>query len=247
MAFVNQSISIIEAGRILGLSRVGAFFKLSIPLIRPAIFAGLALVIMETLSDFGAVEHFAIATFTTGIFRTWYGMYDLGTAMQLASFLLLTIGILFLIERSARTRRNYTSNNSSFSPQSEPKLRGLNSLIAFSVCFLPLLIGFVLPILELVQWAYQSNLAFFNQQFFITAFNTLSLAICSGIICAYIALLINFSIRFAPNQAINKLSFLLSIGYVIPGLILAVGLVQLYLYLDNSLLQSSKLFLSRDP
>ena len=85
---------------------------------------------------------------------------------------------------------------------------------------------------------------FFNQKFFITAFNTLSLAICSGIICAYIALLINFSMRFAPNQAINKLSFLLSIGYVIPGLILAVGLVQLYLYLDNSILQSSKFFLT---
>ena len=80
MAFINQSISIIEAGRVLGLSRVGAFFKLSIPLIRPAIFAGLALVIMETLSDFGAVEHFAIATFTTGIFRTWYGICLLYTS-----------------------------------------------------------------------------------------------------------------------------------------------------------------------
>ena len=128
--------------------------------------------------------------------------------------------------------------NSFFSINITSFLPGILSFI------LPLLIGFILPILELVQWAYQSNLAFFNQQFFITAFNTLSLAICSGIICAYIALLINFSIRFAPNQAINKLSFLLSIGYVIPGLILAVGLVQLYLYLDNSLLQSSKLFLT---
>ena len=148
------------------------------------------------------------------------------------------------IERSARTRQNYTSNNSSFSPQSELKLKGINSLVAFSVCFLPLLIGFILPVLELVQWAYHSNLAFFNQQFFITAFNTLSLAICSGIICAYTALLINFSMRFAPNQAISKLSFLLSIGYVIPGLILAVGLVQLYLYLDNSILQGSNFFLT---
>ena len=243
-AFLNQSKSMKEAARILGLSQIQVFYSLALPIARPAVIGGLVLAIMETLSDFGAVDHFAIQTFTTGIFRTWYGMYDLGTAMQLASFLLLTIGILFLIERSARTRRNYTSNNSSFSPQSELKLRGLNSLIAFSVCLLPLLIGFILPILELVQWAYQSNLAFFNQQFFITAFNTLSLAICSGIICAYIALLINFSMRFAPNQAINKLSFLLSIGYVIPGLILAVGLVQLYLYLDNSFLQSSKFLLT---
>ncbi len=243
-AFLNQSKSMKEAARILGLSQIQVFYSLALPIARPAVIGGLVLAIMETLSDFGAVDHFAIQTFTTGIFRTWYGMYDLNTAMQLASFLLLTIGILFLVERSARTRQNYTTNNSSFSPQSDLKLTGINSLIAFSICFLPLLIGFILPILELVQWAYQSNLAFFNQQFFVTAFNTLSLALCSGVICAYIALLINFSSRVAPNQAINKLSFLLSIGYTIPGLILAVGLVQLYLSIDNSVLQGSRLFLT---
>ena len=87
MAFINQSKSLIEAGKILGLNDFMVFIKLGIPLIRPAIVAGLALVIMETLSDFGAVEHFAVQTFTTGIFRTWFGMYDLNTAMQLSSFL----------------------------------------------------------------------------------------------------------------------------------------------------------------
>ena len=91
VAFKNISESLNDAARILGQSRFNTFFKVQLPLIRPAIFAGIALVAMETLSDFGAVEHFAVPTFTTGIFRTWFGLYDLDTAMQLASILLLLI------------------------------------------------------------------------------------------------------------------------------------------------------------
>ena len=90
-AFLNQSSSIKESGRLLGLGQVGVFSKISLPLARPAFIAGLMLVIMETLSDFGAVDHFAVQTFTTGIFRTWYGLYDLNTAMQLSSLLLLSL------------------------------------------------------------------------------------------------------------------------------------------------------------
>ena len=101
-AFLNQSKSMKESARLLGLSEIGVFFKLGLPIIRPAVIGGLMLVIMETLSDFGAVDHFAIQTFTTGIFRTWYGMYDLQTAMQLASLLLLIVGLFFILERNSR-------------------------------------------------------------------------------------------------------------------------------------------------
>ena len=95
-AFINQSKSMKEAARMLGLNQVQVFYQLALPLIRPAAIGGMMLVVMETLSDFGAVDHFAIQTFTTGIFRTWYGLYDLQTAMQLASLLLLTIGVFYL-------------------------------------------------------------------------------------------------------------------------------------------------------
>ena len=107
-AFLSQSISLIEAGRTLGLSKFQVFHKLSIPLIRPAVIAGLSLVIMEVLSDFGAVEHFSIVTFTTGIFRTWYGMYDLKTAMQLSSILLLFITFFILLEKYSRGNQIYS-------------------------------------------------------------------------------------------------------------------------------------------
>ncbi len=237
-AFINQSKSMKEAARMLGLNQVQVFYQLALPLIRPAAIGGMMLVVMETLSDFGAVDHFAIQTFTTGIFRTWYGLYDLQTAMQLASLLLLTIGVFYIIERNSRGKEIYTSANSTFSPSQEEDLTGLKSLIAFLICFIPIFVGFILPITELLIWAYEVNLDFFDKKFLRTSFNTFSLAIASGFICAVLALIINFSIRYKPSDLIKKLSGLLSLGYAVPGLILAIGIVQLLIYLDNHILSN---------
>ena len=232
-AFINQSKSMIEASRLLGLNQIQVFYKLALPIIRPAAIGGLMLVVMETLSDFGAVDHFAIETFTTGIFRTWYGLYDIQTAMQLASLLLITVGIFYIVEKNSRGKGIYTSSNSTFSPNSEIVLSGFKAFLAFLICFLPIFIGFILPILELSLWAYEVNMAFFNDKFFQTSINSFTLSIVTGLICAGLALLINFSIRFKPSGAIKRLSSLLSIGYAVPGLILAVGMVQLLVGLDS--------------
>ena len=232
-AFINQSKSMIEASRLLGLNQIQVFYKLALPIIRPAAIGGLMLVVMETLSDFGAVDHFAIETFTTGIFRTWYGLYDIQTAMQLASLLLITVGIFYIVEKNSRGKGIYTSSNSTFSPNSEIVLTGFKAFLAFLICFLPIFIGFILPILELSLWAYEVNMAFFNDKFFQTSINSFTLSIATGLICAGLALLINFSIRFKPSGVIKRLSSLLSIGYAVPGLILAVGMVQLLVGLDS--------------
>ena len=232
-AFINQSKSMIEASRLLGLNQIQVFYKLALPIIRPAAIGGLMLVVMETLSDFGAVDHFAIETFTTGIFRTWYGLYDIQTAMQLASLLLITVGIFYIVEKNSRGKGIYTSSNSTFSPNSEVVLSGFKAFLAFLICFLPIFIGFILPILELSLWAYEVNMAFFNDKFFQTSINSFTLSIATGLICAGLALLINFSIRFKPSGVIKRLSSLLSIGYAVPGLILAVGMVQLLVGLDS--------------
>ena len=234
MAFVNQSISIIEAGRILGLSRVGAFFKLSIPLIRPAIFAGLALVIMETLSDFGAVEHFAIATFTTGIFRTWYGMYDLNTAMQLASLLLIFVTIFLVFERFSRKKAAFVSSNSLYKKHKVMKLKGSYSFFAMLFCLIPVFIGFILPIIELINWTINYKLDFFNRDFLKSAFNSLLLALIAAFLCTMIAFLINFTARYQGNKLLSFLSSTLMLGYAVPGLILAIGITQLFTIIDNS-------------
>ena len=235
IAFINQSASMIEAGRLLGLSKIGAFFKLSIPLIRPAIIAGLALVIMETLSDFGAVEHFAIATFTTGIFRTWYGMYDLNTAMQLSSMLLIFITIFLVIERISRKKASFTSNNSLFKKTEITTLIGLNNIFATIFCFIPIFVGFILPIIELINWTVNYKLDFFNNDFLKTALNSILLALIASVICTLITFLINFSARYQGSKFLTFFSSALMLGYALPGLILAIGITQLLVLFDTSI------------
>ena len=243
-AFINQSRSMLESGRMLGLSQFGIFYKLSLPLIRPAMIGGVMLVVMETLSDFGAVEHFAVQTFTTGIFRTWYGMGDLNTAMQLASMLLIFVGVFLFIERKSRKQAAFTTNASNFGPIQIDQLSGVYSVLAFIACLMPILIGFLLPISELLVWAINYNLSFFNEKFIKTAMNTVYLSIAAAILCSTLALLINFSIRLNKSRFLNILNSFLSIGYAVPGLILAVGIVQLMTFLDRSLLLSSNFILT---
>ena len=237
-AFLNQSRSMFEVGRTLGLSQASIFLKLALPLVRPALIAGTMIVAMETLSDFGAVDHFAISTFTTGIFRTWYGMYDLTTAMQLASMLLIFITFCLVIERTSRKNANYSTIGSNFKPTQVTRLGSFGSSVCFFVCFVPIFIGFILPILEILNWSLRFNTSFFNEQFFSISLNTVLLSILSAILCTFIAMIINFSIRYKNSSVIKSINPFLNIGYAVPGLILAVGIVQLFVFLDNNILNS---------
>ena len=233
MALINQSRSILEVGKTLGLNKLGIVFKLALPMIRPAIIAGLMLVIMETISDFGAVEHFAIPTFTTGIFRTWYGLYDLQTAMQLSSLLLIFITFFIFIERLSRKNISYTSGSPIYGEIIKVKLKGYKNILAFLICLIPLLVGFVLPILELSNWAINYKLDFFNEDFLKNSANTIYLAIIAAIFCTFLTLLMNFSIRIQKNNFLFFMSSSLTLGYAIPGLILAIGIMQIFNFLDN--------------
>ena len=237
-AFLNQSKSMFEVGRTLGLSQTLVFFRLALPLVRPALIAGTMIVAMETLSDFGAVDHFAVSTFTTGIFRTWYGMYDLTTAMQLASMLLIFITFCLIIERTSRRNASYDSVSSNFKPSPVQKLDSLKSFTCFLVCFLPIFIGFLLPILEILNWALSFNSGFFDKQFLSISSNTILLSVTSAILCTFIAMIINFSIRYKNSPLLKFINPFLNIGYAVPGLILAVGIVQLFVFVDSKLLNS---------
>ena len=243
-AFLNQSQSMLEAGRLLGLNNIQIFYKLGIPIIRPAIIGGLMLVAMETLSDFGAVEHFAIQTFTTGIFRTWYGMYDIKTAMQLASMLLVFVGLFVMLEKYTRDNAKYTSKSSTYKPKKLKKLTGHKGFLVSAFCFLPIFVGFILPISELSIWMFSYNLNFFDQKFLMTASNTLFLGIISAILCSILALIMNFLIRLDNNKFNRIIGSLLSLGYAVPGLILAVGIVQLFVWLDRSVFSASDIVLT---
>ena len=233
MAFINQSKSILESGRTLGLNQFQVFYKLGVPMIRPAVVAGLMIVIMETLSDFGAVDHFAISTFTTGIFRTWYGLYDLNTAKQLSSLLLLLVIIFIFIEKYSRRKAGFSLAASVYKPLSKVRLQGYKNIFAFLCCFIPIFIGFILPVLQLSNWAFNYKLDFFDAKFLNTSWNTLILAVTAAFLTTAFALFINFSIRFKKIKLLSIVSSFLTVGYAVPGLILAIGVMQLLTYIDR--------------
>ena len=233
MAFINQSRSMLEVGRTLGYNKFQIFYKLSVPAIRPAIIAGLMLVLMETISDFGAVEHFAVNTFTTGIFSAWFGLYDFHTAKQLAALLLIVVISFLILEKYSRRKSRYSSGSNVFSPIASEKLNGFQNIIVSLFCFTPVFVGFVLPNIQLGYWALNYKLDFFNEKFISTAWNTFYLAITAALICALLAVIINFSIRYKKNKVLNVMSSFLTVGYAVPGLILALGVSQLLVFMDN--------------
>ena len=231
VALMNISKPMLDSARTLGLTKAQTFFKVTLPLIRPAIFAGLALVAMETLSDFGAVQHFAIPTFTTGIFRTWLGMYDLTTAMQLASMLLLVVFIILYIEQWQRGKQRYSLSSARSEPTKEVKLYGIHNFMATLFCLLPIALGFILPVLELLSWTFEldNNV---STKFVSATFNTLLLATIAGLLTSVVALILNFNARTSNTDTSENINSFISLGYAVPGLILAIGITQLLTYLD---------------
>jgi len=154
-SFLEQSSHLRDAGQLLGLSRRKAFLQINLPIARPAIVAGLSLVLMETLADFGAVSYFGVNTFTTGIFRTWYGLDSVQGAAQLALVLLTFIVVLIAIEKQSRRRAQYHSKQSK--QRSEPQqLNGAKQWFAVALCATPLTLGFVAPVSQLLFWAVQT-------------------------------------------------------------------------------------------
>ena len=231
VALMNILKPMLDSSRVLGLSKMQTFFKVTLPIIRPAVLAGTALVAMETLSDFGAVQHFALPTFTTGIFRTWLGMYDLTTAMQLASILLFVICIVLYFERYQRNQQRYSAAGIKSEKLRSTKLKGIHNYLAALFCFIPIFLGFVIPIMELINWTLAIDNTFSND-FISSSFNTLLLAFFAGSITSVIALFLNFNARMDTKRSSEEINNFVSMGYAVPGLILAIGITQLLTYID---------------
>jgi iron(III) transport system permease protein len=161
-------------------------------------------------------------------------MYDLNTAMQLSSLLLIFIAFFVVLERTERNKMSYTYSNSTFRKTGSKKLKGSKSLCAFLFCFTPLFIGFILPIIELTNWAiFFPSENFFSENVIYSFFNTIWLGISVGIICTMFALFINFLKRFDEGFFLNSSSQFLALGYALPGLVLAVGIIQFFTFLDD--------------
>ncbi len=234
-AFLNQSVSLFEASRIMGYNSTQSFFKVALPLARPGIAAGLALALMETLNDFGTVQYFGVQTFTTGIYRTWFGLGERPAAAQLAGFLLLFIIALILLERWSRSKiKDQTNATNRFKRIQRFDLKGFKAFGAFLICSVPVLLGFVLPVILLLSM-FLNNLDSVNARFILYALNTLSVAAIAGLITISVALLMAYSSRLNPSKLIKGLNQFGALGYAIPGSVIAVGVLIPFGWIDNTI------------
>jgi len=195
VAFLEQSVCTLEASRSLGLGPWQSFVRVALPLARPAIAAGLALVLMETLSDFGTVQYFGVDTFTTGIYRTWFGLGERVAAAQLAAFLLLLILWLILLERWSRRQARYYQTSNRYRRVARYALGVGQALGAWCACFLPILLGFLIPAVLLLQMAWASS----SQGLWDYASHSLLLGTITAALSVLVALILGYGVRLNPT------------------------------------------------
>lgn len=232
-AFLAQGKGLMEAARVLGQSPWQAFWRVAMPMARPAIGAGVALALMETLADFGAVSVFNFDTFTTAIYKTWYGFFSLSTAAQLASLLLLVVMLVLYGERRARGA-NRASNER---PRAKAlyHLRGGKALLASGWCGLVFACAFVIPMLQLVVWFWQRGRFDLDERYTGLIIHTLYLGAMAALITVSVALILAFARRLAPTPGIHAGVSLANLGYALPGSVLAVSIMLAFSYLDREL------------
>jgi iron(III) transport system permease protein len=232
-AFLERASGMLEAARTLGMGPWRAFFAVSLPLARPAIVAGVALALMETLADYGTVAYFAVNTFTTGIYRAWFSLGDRVAAAQLAAMLLSFVLFLLMAERISRGRARYHNTTGRNRPLAGARLRGFSAFLAFVGCLLPLLVGFVLPALLLLKMALTEGDAQFGERFLLLSRNSFLLAGVTAAIGVLLALLMAYGARLSKSTLASGLNRLVGLGYAVPGAVIAVGVLIPVTRLDN--------------
>ncbi|MDZ7642673.1 MAG: iron ABC transporter permease [Desulfurivibrio sp.] len=233
-AFLEQSVCVLEASRTLGCGPWRSFFRVALPLARPAVIAGLTLALMETLADFGTVQYFGVDTFTTGIFRTWYGLGDLTAATQLAALLMIFVLVLIILEHRSRRRARYHHSGQRHQELPGYHLKGGRAAAAFLVCLLPLLLGFLLPAAQLVVWAVATWEQSFDAGFLALAGNSLLLAAAAALLTLLLALLLAYGKRLRPTPLIRAAVRVAGMGYAVPGLVIAIGVIIPFAWLDHT-------------
>lgn len=234
-AFLEQSVCALEVGRTLGSGPWRTFWRVALPLVRPAIVTGVALALMETLGDFGAVQYLAVDTFTTGIFRTWYGLGSLTTALQLSAILLTFAFAVLALERITRGGKRYHHTSARYRPLPRYPLRGVRAAVAITACGLPIFLGFLLPVGRLAGWAAQTAPEVVDASFLRLAGNSVGLAALAAGIAVAAAVVLAWAIRMRPGPAVRAAARVASLGYAVPGTVVAVGVLAPLAVFDNAL------------
>jgi len=234
-AFLEQSICVIEVSRTLGCNVWTSFYRVALPLARPAIVAGMSLALMEALADYGTVSYFGIGVFTTGIFRTWFGLGDSVAAAKLAAILLLFVFTLVVIERWSRHRAQYHHTTNRYSQLPVYRLTGARAWIACFACMMPLVFGFLLPAFQLSLWAIDTYSIMIDDSFFKLVLHTVLLGLSTAAIAVMLALFLVYGKRVLANKLVFASIRVVAIGYAIPGTIIAIGVIIPLAWFDNML------------
>ena len=242
-SFLYQSQNLIELGKNLGFSKFKSFYKIILPSARPAIVAGLSLVAMETLAEFGAVDFFSINTLTTGIYNSWITFDDLAFANRISFFLLLFIFSLFIIENLSRRKAKYHFNSKGgFKQKEKIKLSRDKSILAFAFCFFVFFMSFLFPLSQMLYWTIKFPENLFDLEIMKLLLNTLYLVILSSFVLIVFSLISNYGNRVSKNNTLNILSTLSISGYAIPGVILAIAFITFIAWFDESIVKSLGFF-----
>lgn len=234
-AFLSQSVCTLEASRSLGCGPWRSFAIVALPLARPAITAGLALALMETLGDYGTVEFFSVPTFTTGIVRVWTGLDERMAALQLAALLLLSVFGLLLLERWSRGQARYYQTAHRDQPLPRYHLPGVRAIAALLACLIPVGLGFFVPAGVLLQLALAQPDQNFDQRFWELATNSLTLAVITAGLGVILAVILAYGLRRFPSFGMRLATQMATMGYAVPGAVIAVGILLPIGSLDNAI------------
>ncbi len=232
VSFSLVGANYINVSKNLGLSSFKTFYKIILPLSRPAIFSGLFLVLMEVLNEYGAVKYFGVNTYTTGIFRAWFSMGDIGTAIQLSVILLLVVFSIFYIEKyyHSKTKFYYKTNSTI---QSLGKLNRINKFLAISLCLIPFLFGFFIPLIFILNNVFLTFSSIDFKDLLQLTYNTISISSISSFLIILIALFFLFIEKISKTRVNYFISQSISMGYAIPGAVIGLGLIILFAFIDN--------------
>ena len=234
-SFLYQSQNLIDLGRSLGFSKFKSLFKLILPAARPAIVAGLSLVAMETLAEFGAVDFFSVNTLTTGIYNSWIAFDDLAFANRISFFLLIFIFGVFILENLSRRKAKYHLNiKGGFKKKEKIKLFGKKAFGAFIICFVIFFLSFIFPVSQMLYWTIKFPENILDLPIISLSLNTLYLVTLSSFVLILFSLISNYGNRVSKNKILNILSTLSISGYAIPGVILAIAFITFVAWFDNN-------------
>ncbi|MDG4553022.1 MAG: iron ABC transporter permease [Candidatus Competibacter sp.] len=233
-AFLEQSAAVLEVSRSLGAGPWRRFFGVALPLTRPSLIAGVSLVQMEALADYGTVQYFGVGTFTTGIFRVWFGMGDATAAAQLAALLLLFVFALLALERLSRRQARFHHTSARQSRPPRLPLRGRFGGLAVLACSMPLLFGFLIPAGVLAAWAARTAPRVLDERFLHLTANSLLLAAGAAGLALLLALVLAYGRRLRPRPLVRLAVRGAGLGYAVPGTVIAIGVMLPFAAVDRS-------------